>query len=136
LSPDVIARTEAELQRLVPERQVAGVEGTADLLRLVGPLDAAAVQARSDAADTDQAQQWLSELVRSRRAIGVRIGGRDVVAAIEDAGRIRDALGVPLPVGVPDAFLESTTYPLDELVARYARTHGPFTVDDAATNLG
>ncbi|HLR95902.1 MAG TPA: DEAD/DEAH box helicase [Jiangellaceae bacterium] len=136
LSPDVLARTEAELQRLAPERQVTGVEGAADLLRLVGPLDAAAVQARSDAVDSDQARRWLIELVRSRRAIDVRIGGRDVVAAIEDAGRIRDALGVPLPVGVPDAFLEPTTYPLDELVARYARTHGPFTVEDVAASLG
>ena len=47
-------------------------------------------------------------------------------AAIEDAGRLRDALGVALPVGIPEAFTEPLPDPLGDLVARWARTHGPF----------
>ena len=56
-----------------------------------------------------------------RRAIEVRIAGEARWAAIEDAGRLRDALGVPLPVGVPVAFTEPVADPLGDLVARYAR---------------
>src|SRR5256885_12051579 len=55
------------------------------------------------------------------------ISGEARWAAIEDAGRLRDALGVPLPVGVPAAFTEPVPDPLEDLVARYARCHGPFT---------
>src|ERR1035437_6348378 len=61
------------------------------------------------------------------RLIRVRVAGQERWAAIEDSGRLRDALGVALPVGIPLAFLESVPDPLGDLVARYARTHGPFT---------
>jgi ATP-dependent Lhr-like helicase len=57
-------------------------------------------------------------------------------AAIEDAGRLRDAFGVPLPVGVPEAFTEPVADPLGDLMARYARTHGPFTADAVAGRYG
>src|SRR5256885_16922595 len=60
------------------------------------------------------------------------ISGEARWAAIEDAGRLRDALGVPLPVGVPAAFTEPVPDPLEDLVARYARCHGPFTAADGA----
>jgi ATP-dependent Lhr-like helicase len=56
------------------------------------------------------------------------VAGEERWAAIEDAGRLRDALGASLPVGVPQAFLESVPDPLGDLVARYARNHGPFSV--------
>ncbi|MET0780655.1 MAG: ATP-dependent helicase, partial [Microbacterium sp.] len=58
------------------------------------------------------------------------------VAAIEDAGRLRDALGAALPVGIPNAFLEPFADPLGDLVARFARTHGPFTSTAVAERLG
>ena len=58
----------------------------------------------------------------------MRVGGDDRWAAIEDASRLRDALGVSLPVGVPQAFLDPVPDPLGDLVARYARTHAPFPV--------
>jgi ATP-dependent helicase Lhr and Lhr-like helicase len=57
-------------------------------------------------------------------------------AAIEDAGRLRDALGVPLPLGVPEAFTEPVADPLGDLVARYARTHGPFVSGAVAGRYG
>ena len=72
----------------------------------------------------------------ARRAIAVQVAGEARHAAAEDAGRLRDALGVPVPPGLPLAFLESVEHPLDELVARYARTHGPFRVAEVVRRLG
>jgi ATP-dependent Lhr-like helicase len=57
-------------------------------------------------------------------------------AAIEDVGRVREGLGVPVPPGLPDAFTEAVDDPLADLVGRYARTHGPFTVGDVSARLG
>ena len=87
-------------------------------------------------ADPGAAHDWLGELSAARRTIQVRIAGQPMWAAIEDAGRLRDALGVPLPVGVPEAFTEPVADPLGDLMARYARTHGPFTADAVAGRYG
>ncbi|MFL1381357.1 DEAD/DEAH box helicase [Nocardiopsis protaetiae] len=56
--------------------------------------------------------------------------------AVEDVARLRDALGVAAPPGVPAALLEPVADPLRDLVSRYARTHGPFTAGEAAARLG
>ena len=115
LDPDVVARIEAELQRLTPDAPARDVEGVADLLRVLGPLAAAEVAARQRRPAA--APHWLAELDGRRRLIRVRIAGEERWAAIEDAGRLRDALGTPLPVGVPEAFLEPGADPLGDLVA-------------------
>ncbi|MER5998522.1 ATP-dependent helicase [Nonomuraea angiospora] len=128
LDPDVISDTERELARL--DRPLRDLEDLADLLRSHGPLLAPDVSVRGG----DPA--WLAELERSRRAIRVRIAGEEHWAAIEDAARMRDALGVPLPVGVPHAFLEPVADPLADLVARHARTRGPFHAGSAAARFG
>ncbi len=52
LDPAIIAQFEREAQRLDPARRARGVEGVADLLRLLGPLTAAEVAARLQPADT------------------------------------------------------------------------------------
>ena len=78
----------------------------------------------------------MGELVTARRAITVTIGGVERVAAAEDAGRLRDALGTPLPVGLPLAFTEVVDDPLGQLIARYARTRGPFTALGLARRFG
>ena len=121
LDPAVVEETERDLQRL-SERRCRDVEGVFDLLRTAGPLTAPEVSARS----VSDASGWLAELAAARRVIEVRVAGQPMWAAIEDAGRLRDALGVPLPLGVPEAFTEPVADPLGDLVARYARTHGPF----------
>ncbi|MBS1674083.1 MAG: ATP-dependent helicase, partial [Actinobacteria bacterium] len=142
LDPGVIAQFEQEAQRLDPERRARGVEGVADLLRILGPLDAEEVAARladpdaGSAAPTSEAFAHLAALVDARRAIEVAIGGVRRFSAIEDAGRLRDALGVPLPVGIPVAFLEPVADPLGDLVARHARTHGPFVGSAIADRFG
>ena len=134
LDPLVVEQTERELQRLTPERACRDVEGVADLLRAIGPVSAAEVAERSQ--DTAAAAGWLAELARQRRALEFRIAGEARWAAIEDAGRLRDALGVPLPPGVPAAFTEPVPDPLSDLVARYARGHGPFVAADLAQRYG
>ncbi len=68
--------------------------------------------------------------------IRATIAGEQRWAVVEDASRLRDALGVPLPIGVPTAFLEPVDDPVGDLVSRYVRTHGPFTAQDAADRLG
>ncbi|MGW6691471.1 ATP-dependent helicase [Streptomyces sp. NPDC054961] len=130
LDAEVLTELERELQWLTEDRRAKSAESVADLLRLLGPLTGADLAARG----ADPA--WAPSLSESRRAIRVRIGGEDHWAAVEDAGRLRDALGTALPVGVPEAFTEPVKDPLGDLLARYARTHGPFTTADAAARFG
>jgi ATP-dependent Lhr-like helicase len=129
LDADAIDEIEADLQHLSPQRKVRDVEGLADLLRLVGPLST------PEAIERGATARMLAELEEARRAIRVRISDEERWAAIEDAGRLRDALGIPLPVGIPEAFTAPLTDPLGDLVARHARTHSPFTAADVATRL-
>ncbi|HCU94161.1 MAG TPA: hypothetical protein DHU96_16130, partial [Actinobacteria bacterium] len=134
LDPAVVEQTEAELQRLAAGRACRDLEGAADLLRTIGPLSAAEVADRC--AEPGAAPGWLAELSAGRRVIEVRISGEARWAAIEDAGRLRDALGVPLPVGLPAAFTEPGPDRLGDLVARYAHCHGPFTAAEVASRYG
>ncbi|MFG2596015.1 DEAD/DEAH box helicase [Streptomyces sp. NPDC048462] len=130
LDADVLTELERELQWLAEDRRIKDIEGVADLLRVLGPLTAA------ELAERGAQEPWARELSSARRAIRVRIGGDEHWAAIEDAGRLRDALGTALPVGVPEAFTEPVKDPLGDLLARYARTHGPFTSTAAAARFG
>ncbi|WP_344301493.1 ATP-dependent helicase [Nocardioides bigeumensis] len=134
LDPEVLTEVEAELQRTAPDRRARDAEGLADLLRLLGPLSTQEVRDRAiDGADVDD---WLRTLTETRRVVEVRMAGTERWAAVEDVGRLRDGLGVPVPPGTPDAFTESLDDPLADLVARHARTHGPFTTDEVSTRLG
>ncbi|MGW6061564.1 ATP-dependent helicase [Streptomyces sp. NPDC055189] len=130
LDADVLTELEQELQWRTEDRRIKDAEGVADLLRLLGPLTDA------ELAERGGEPEWARELSAARRAIQVRIAGTDHWAAIEDAGRLRDALGTALPVGVPEAFTEPVKDPLGDLIARFARTHGPFTSATAAARFG
>ena len=136
LDPDVVQRTEAELQRLAPDRRAKDAEGVADLLRLLGPLSVDEVADRTTDGTSELVTDWLTGLAETRRVIEVQIAGAPRWAAVEDASRLRDALGVVLPLGIPAAHLESVADPLTDLVSRYARTHGPFIAADVAQRLG
>ena len=133
LDGDQLASLELELQRLPEDRQARGPDGIADLLRTLGPLSTADIDVRTR--DTDVASA-ITELRDGRRVIEVHMKGEPRWAAVEDAGRLRDALGIQPPPGVPHVFLETVDDPLGDVVARFARTHGPFTATDAATSLG
>ncbi|PSS43677.1 ATP-dependent helicase [Arthrobacter woluwensis] len=134
LDPAVVEQTGLELQRLLPDRRLRGVEGTADLLRLLGPLTVPEIAERLQ--DPQDAEEHARQLVATGRALRFSLRGREHLAAVEDSARLRDGLGVPLPMGVPLAFLEPVADPLGDLVGRYARTHGPFTTAELATHLG
>jgi ATP-dependent helicase Lhr and Lhr-like helicase len=134
LDPLIVEDTERQLQRLSPDRAVRDAEGAADMIRGIGPLSAREVAERST--DSAAAGGWLADLAAQRRVLEVRVAGEARWAAVEDAGRLRDALGVPLPPGVPGAFTEPVPDPLGDLVARYARTHGPFAAAAAASRYG
>jgi ATP-dependent helicase Lhr and Lhr-like helicase len=133
LDPVVVADAERDLQRLSADRRCTSAEGLADLIMQIGPLSADEISERcAESASTS----WLAELASQRRVIEVRVAGESRWAAIEDSGRMRDALGVALPTGVPVVFTELLPDPLGDLVARYARTHGPFTAADVAARYG
>ena len=130
LEPAAIEAVVAQLQHLTPERRARDLEDAADLLRVLGPLSVAEGERRGVEPD------WWVRLAEQRRILPTRIAGRDVWAAVEDAPRLRDALGAPLPPGLPEAHLEPVADPLADLVSRYARTHGPFTTADVVAGMG
>ena len=134
LDPAVLEEVEAELQRTAEDRRVRDAEGVADLLRLLGPLTTDELAER--AVPGADVKQWALDLAGARRAVEVRLGGEERWAAVEDVGRLRDGLGVPVPPGTPDVFADPVEDPLADLVSRYARTHGPFTTDEVASRLG
>ncbi len=122
LDPDALAEVEA----LIVRRPGPGPDGLHDWLRRVGDLAAAEID--DDAGST--------ELVRQRRAARLRIAGEERLIAVEDAGRYRDAVGALPPPGLPDAHLEPVAHALRGLIARYARTHGPFHPEQPAARFG
>ncbi|MEV0072882.1 MULTISPECIES: ATP-dependent helicase [unclassified Amycolatopsis] len=130
LDPDAVREVERSLQRLDPDRHARSAEDAADLLRFLGDLSTA------EALERGIQPEWLEELEAARRAIRVRIAGEERYLAIEDAGRVRDALGVALPVGVPEAFTEPVEDPLGDLLGRYARIRAPFPASAAAARFG
>ena len=124
IDPEAVADLELELQALAGSRRARTTDGVADLLRRLGDLRADEVAARvADPVDADMA---LAELETTRRAIRLRIGGEERWIAIEDVGRYRDAVGASPPAGVAEVHLEAVDRPLELLLARWARTHGPF----------
>ena len=134
LDLDVLDEVERELQQLVPERQARSLDEVHDLVRRLGDLDAAEIAARSTA-DVD-VPAVIASLVEQRRLAPVRIAGVPRYVAAEDAARYRDGLGIALPQGLPAALLERAADPVVSLIARYARTHAPFTAAGPAERWG
>jgi ATP-dependent Lhr-like helicase len=118
---------------LTADRVARDAEAVADLLRLLGPLTEEEVAARAGGADVGG---WLEGLCAAKRALAVAFAGQSWWVAIEDIGRLRDGVGVAVPVGVPTSFTEAVSDPLGELLGRYARTHAPFTTADVAARFG
>jgi ATP-dependent helicase Lhr and Lhr-like helicase len=134
LDAGVLADLELELQCLAEHRRARSADELHDVLRNLGDLTLDELDVRC--ALPGRAEPWLGELLADRRAIEVGMAGQRRFAAAEDAARLRDALGVALPVGLPAAFTEPVERPLEQLVGRYARTHGPFLVEACARRLG
>jgi len=128
LDADAIATVERQLQHLDEEQRARSTDGIHDLLLRLGDLtdDEVAARSRIDARDA------LSELLRARRVIKINIGGQPRLSPVEYAGRYRDALGVPLPPGLPESLIAPAPNATQDLTRRYARTHGPFTTQEFA----
>ncbi|HEY8427974.1 MAG TPA: crosslink repair DNA glycosylase YcaQ family protein [Sandaracinaceae bacterium] len=133
LDRDAILEVEARLQRLTG-RLVSHPDGVHDLLLGLGDLSRDELAARCEVgADLDG---WIEALTKARRIVAVAIAGEKRFVAVEDVGRYRDALGIVPPLGLPQALLAPVRDPLGDLIGRYARTHGPFTVDAVARRFG
>ncbi len=128
IDPGALERVEEDLQCRSEMTRATGRDGLHDVLRRVGDLSAGEVAERVFAGV--DAAGLLDELRGERRAIAVRVGGEERFIAADEAGLYRDALGVMPPGGLPEAFLADVPDALSELIARYARTHGPFTTDE------
>ncbi len=134
LDANALAELELQLQRLELDRAAKHVDAAHELFLRLGDLTRDELRARSVAdAPVDE---WLLELQRDRRVLSVSIARETRWIAAEDAAKYRDALGVVVPPGLPDAFLASELRPLLALARRFARTHGPFTAIDLARRLG
>lgn len=133
LDPGALADLELELQLLADGRRARSADELHDVLRRVGDLSDEEADLRSEGG---AAAQWLAQLVHERRAISVSVGGQMRRIAADDAARYRDALGCNVPLGLPREFTEPVPHPLESLVARYARTHGPFVVEELAARFG
>jgi ATP-dependent Lhr-like helicase len=135
LDPLVIRQIDDELQRLAPDRKARGKEGLFDLLRELGPMTPDDLAARHRES-RDAVNLWLEELLAERRAFTVTIGESQRIACMDDAARLRDALGVRLPADLPDIWLNPVATPLADLFLRYVQTHTLFTVQQIAHAFG
>jgi ATP-dependent Lhr-like helicase len=128
LDVEGIEAVEHRLQGLSEGRRARNADGLHDLLRQVGDLGLEEIRARS----AGDPVPWLEELTGARLAARARVAGREAWIAVEDVGLYRDALGVDPPAGTAEAYLAEVPNPLATLLARWARTHGPFTTGDVA----
>jgi len=133
LDADVLGQVEAELQQLEPRFRARGTDGIHDLLLRVGDLSAEELRGRCT---SGLVASGIDTLVQARRAVALPVAGVQRHVAVEDAARYRDALGLPLPPGLPEALLVPARDPLGDLLSRFARTHAPFTTEEAAARLG
>ena len=133
LDPDVLDALERQLQSLDEGHRARSADGIHDLLLRLGDLSRDELGARVAAADVMTA---INPLVAARRIIVVPVAGEPRYVAVEDAARYRDALGAPLPLGLPDALLQPVRDAVGDLIQRYARTHGPFTAATCGQRFG
>ena len=129
LDEEALAQVELELQHLDERHHAKSVDAIHDLLLRIGDLTSEEIRARSSI------ENFL-DLAKARRIIEISIAGEKRWIAAEDASRYRDALGVPLPAGIAERFLQPVADPVGDLVLRFARTHGPFTPADVARRYG
>ena len=128
IDSEALVQIEEDLQHRSQRTQATSRDALGDMLRVVGDLRAEEVGERV-LAGLD-APKMLAELEHERRVVRVRIAGDERLIAADDAGLYRDALGCPSPAGLPGAFTADVPDALVKLVARYARTHGPFTSEE------
>ncbi len=153
IDPRVLADLEDELQHRTPERRARDPDELHDLLRRLGDLsepelaDRCLASASPDPVSGSPSPSgapshssaglptWLATLKTQRRAFPLTIAATPRWIAAEDAALYRDALGLVPPPGLPDACLTPIPAPLEHLLRRYARTHGPFLTREPAARF-
>ena len=133
LDADAIRETERQLQCVAEGYRARNMDGVHDLLLRLGDLSREELRARCV---SDEVAESAGKLLRARRVLEVRIAGDARLIAVEDAARYRDGLGAALPAELPAAFLKHAPEALVDLLRRFARTHGPFTAQEAAARFG
>ena len=134
IDPDALGEVQDDLQFRSERRRVATRDHLHDMLRAIGDLTTVEVESRT--VPGVDAAAMLSELELERRAARVRVGGEERWIVAAEAGLYRDALGAAPPGGLPAAFLGDVPDALEELVMRYAATHGPFTTGEIRARYG
>jgi len=114
LDAEAVAEVEAELSGLAPGWQARSADELEDLLRRVGDLAPAEIGKRA----TEDPAPWIEKLSEEKRAVAISLAGEDRYIAVSDAPRYRGFEG------------------LEDLLLRYARSHGPFPTEDAASRFG
>jgi ATP-dependent Lhr-like helicase len=128
IDPGALEQVELDLQHRSDRTRADSRDALADVLRRVGDLGDIEVADRV-LAGLDPAAM-LTQLEAERRAVRLRVGGEERWIAADDAGLYRDAFGAVAPSGLPEVFMADVDAPLEKIVARYARTHGPFTTGE------
>ncbi len=104
LDAESMEAIERQLQRLDPQFHVRHADGVHDMLLSLGDLDEAAIRGARERPrrrrDDRRARRGPPRAGHSRSP-----ASRGLIA-VEDAARFRDALGVPLPPGLPESLLE------------------------------
>jgi ATP-dependent Lhr-like helicase len=129
-----LARIEDDLQHRSERTRATDGDALGDVLRMLGDLRSEEIDER--VLSGLDPERMLATLEHERRVLRVRIAGEERLIAADDAGLYRDALGCPPPGGLPSTFLDDVPDALVALVARYARTHGPFTSAELHARYG
>ncbi len=132
LDLNAIEETEEQLQILADDYRARSMDGIHDMLLRLGDLSRAELLRR---VTSPEVAITVDRLQKARRVLELKFGAEKRLIAIEDAARYRDALGIPLPPGLPTAFLQPAPDAVTDLIRRYARTHGPFTTPEAASRF-
>ena len=134
IDADALTLVEDDLQHRTERLRATDHDRLADILRRIGDLSELEIRGRVlDALDP---APMLQRLLDERRAIKARVGGEERWIAADDAGLYRDAFGVVPPGGLPAAYLEDVEDAAEQIVGRYARTHGPFTTEEVRARYG
>jgi ATP-dependent Lhr-like helicase len=134
IDPGALVQVEDDLQHRSPRTQATGGDELCEVLRSVGDLSDEELAERV-LAGLD-APALFASLERERRVVRLRIRGQERIIAADDAGLYRDAFGASPPGGLPAAFIADVPDALTKVVARYARTHGPFTTAELRERYG
>jgi ATP-dependent Lhr-like helicase len=127
VDPGALAELEDELAGRADGWRARDRDEVADLLRRVGDRTASEVAECVDETEcADGGAAWLAQLASERRVIEVTIGGERRFAAADDAGLLRDALGLVVPTSLPGEYLALVPDAFERLAAKFARGRGPF----------